>query len=46
MALPWFESLPVWGDESGTGENHNQPPVRMAVLFHLLVGAEEGAISA
>ena len=33
MALPWFESLPVWGDEPGTGENHNQPPVRMAVLF-------------
>ncbi len=34
MALPWLESLPVWGDETrqkGTGGS--QAPVRVAVLF-------------
>jgi hypothetical protein len=30
MALPWLESLPVWGDEASRA---SQPPVRMAVLF-------------
>jgi hypothetical protein len=31
MALPWLESLRVWGDESSAAAS--QPPVRMAVLF-------------
>jgi hypothetical protein len=31
MALPWLESLPVWGDESGGAAS--RPPVRLAVLF-------------
>ncbi len=32
MALPWLESLPVWGD---TAPRHasSEPPVRFAVLF-------------
>ena len=30
MALPWFESMPVWGDESTVG---SEAPVRMAILF-------------
>jgi hypothetical protein len=29
MALPWLESLPVWGDEKRASE----PPVRFACLF-------------
>ncbi len=33
MALPWMESLTVWGDESKTAEPASQAPVRMAVLF-------------
>lgn len=34
MALPWMESLPVWGDEPGrTTRPASEPPVRMAVLF-------------
>src|SRR5580698_4998059 len=32
MALPWLESLPVWGDEA-TKDNSSQPPVRLACLF-------------
>ena len=32
MALPWFESLPAWGDDPPPGVT-NEPPVRMAVLF-------------
>ena len=32
MALPWMESLPVWGDESPS-QNASQPPVRLSVLF-------------
>jgi len=31
MALPWLESLPVWGDE--TKFRSSQPPVRFACLF-------------
>jgi Protein of unknown function (DUF1552) len=32
MALPWLESLPVWGDE--TSKNRaSDPPVRLACLF-------------
>src|SRR5215469_8182149 len=32
MALPWLESLPVWGNDRPTG-NRAQPPVRFACLF-------------
>jgi hypothetical protein len=31
MALPWLESLPVWGDESK--DRSSEPPVRFACLF-------------
>ncbi len=34
MALPWLESLRVWGDEASTSaKGQSQPPVRLAVLF-------------
>ncbi len=34
MALPWLESLKVWGDESSSSaKGQSQPPVRLAVLF-------------
>ena len=36
MALPWLESLPVWGQgapAAGAAAAANQAPVRMAVLF-------------
>jgi hypothetical protein len=32
MALPWLESLPVWGDEPVRGRS-SEAPVRLAVLF-------------
>ncbi len=32
MALPWLESLPVWGDEPARGRA-SAPPVRLAVVF-------------
>jgi hypothetical protein len=32
MALPWLESVPVWGDESA-GKQGANAPVRLAVLF-------------
>jgi hypothetical protein len=32
MALPWLESLPVWGDEP-VRQKASEAPVRMAVLF-------------
>jgi len=31
MALPWLESVPVWGDEPR--DRSSEPPVRLAVLF-------------
>jgi hypothetical protein len=31
MALPWLESVPVWGDEPR--HRPSEPPVRLAVLF-------------
>src|SRR5258707_9327507 len=31
MALPWLESLPVWGDEAQDASS--EPPVRFACLF-------------
>src|SRR5690349_4695558 len=34
MALPWLESLNVWGDETTQAARPaSQPPVRLAVLF-------------
>ncbi|MGZ0169361.1 MAG: DUF1552 domain-containing protein [Planctomycetales bacterium] len=33
MALPWMESLRVWGDESKAKEPGSQAPTRMAILF-------------
>ncbi len=33
MALPWMESLRVWGKEAGTTAADGEAPVRMAVLF-------------
>ena len=34
MALPWMESIPVWGDEiTSTAQSSSAAPVRMAVLF-------------
>ena len=32
MALPWLESMTVWGDDT-TQTDSSQPPVRMACLF-------------
>jgi hypothetical protein len=32
MALPWLESVPVWGDGSPKGRS-SEPPVRFACLF-------------
>lgn len=34
VALPWMESIPVWGDEiKSTAQSSSQAPVRLAVLF-------------
>src|SRR5215218_7904191 len=33
MALPWLESVPVWGDEPKGGRAASEAPVRLAVLF-------------
>lgn len=33
MALPWLESVRVWGDEKGSADGGSQPPVRFACLF-------------
>src|SRR5215470_5063094 len=33
MALPWLESLPVWGDAPATVPAASEAPVRLAVLF-------------
>src|SRR5262245_47835787 len=32
MALPWLESVPVWGDDRPMNTS-SEPPVRFAVLF-------------
>ena len=34
MALPWLESLPVWGDEPSGRQSSSEAPVRLAVLFY------------
>ncbi|MBT4692501.1 MAG: DUF1552 domain-containing protein, partial [Planctomycetaceae bacterium] len=33
VALPWMESMSVWGDEVSATNDGNMAPVRMAVLF-------------
>lgn len=33
MALPWMESLRVWGDEPVGNDKASQAPTRMAILF-------------
>jgi hypothetical protein len=33
MALPWMESLAVWGDEAKPAVGGSEPPVRLAVFF-------------
>src|SRR5258708_5356412 len=33
MALPWMESLRVWGDEPRPARGSSEAPVRLAVLF-------------
>jgi hypothetical protein len=33
MALPWLESIPVWGDEAPKSQPGSEAPVRLAVLF-------------
>ncbi len=33
MALPWLESLRVWGNEHDTSRQASEAPVRLAVLF-------------
>ena len=33
MALPWMESLPVWGDVPARNQASSEAPVRLAVLF-------------
>ena len=33
MALPWMESLAVWGDDASKAKTASEAPVRMAVLF-------------
>ncbi len=33
MALPWMESLSVWGDETKPASASSEAPTRMAILF-------------
>lgn len=33
VALPWLESMTVWGDEATGSEPSSQAPTRMAILF-------------
>jgi hypothetical protein len=33
MALPWLESVRVWGDEAAGSQKSSEAPVRLAVLF-------------
>ncbi len=33
MALPWMESLRVWGDEAPATADASEAPTRMAILF-------------
>jgi hypothetical protein len=33
MALPWLESIPVWGSKAGSATSASTPPQRFAALF-------------
>src|SRR5437762_10080437 len=33
IALPWLESLPVWGSDAASGTSPAAPPQRFAALF-------------
>ena len=33
MAIPWLESIPVWGAESGGARVASEAPVRFAAMF-------------
>jgi len=33
MALPWLESIPVWGNDSGAARGASQAPLRFAAMF-------------
>ena len=33
MALPWMESMAVWGQETASGQPSSEAPVRLAILF-------------
>ena len=33
MALPWMESLRVWGDEANSSKVASQAPIRLCVTF-------------
>ncbi len=33
MALPWLESIPVWGDDVDGKRGSSEAPIRLAVLF-------------
>ena len=33
MSLPWLESLPVWGDETLSGDDPQKLPLRFAAMF-------------
>jgi hypothetical protein len=33
MALPWMESMAVWGQETARGQPSSEAPVRLAILF-------------
>ena len=33
MAIPWLESIPVWGNESATARGSSQAPLRFAAIF-------------
>jgi hypothetical protein len=33
MALPWLESMPVWGEKAASGAASSTPPQRFAALF-------------
>ncbi len=33
MALPWMESVRVWGDEALGSKAASEAPVRLAVMF-------------
>lgn len=33
MALPWLESINVWGDDAGQLKPSSQPPIRLCVTF-------------